>query len=116
MKTTIKFFAALFILLISNNIQAQSSNNECVQTDVQIVYHGDGDMACYDVYVYTSQIVSSIGIDGANDSCTDVDTCVRTLCFSRTNETYEVYIEAQIETDNANCRASRVGAVVTIAP
>ena len=96
MKTTIKFLTALFILLISNNIQAQSSNSECVETDIQIVYHGDGNMACYDVYVYTSQTVSSISIDGANDSCTDVDTCVRTLCFPRTDEAYEVYIEAQI--------------------
>ncbi len=118
MKTTIKFFAILFTLFIANTLQAQSTFNECVEVDMQVIYHGndDDEIACYDVYVYTSSIVNTISIDGANSGCEDTDMCVRTLCFPRTDEAYEVFIGSEIEADNQSCRASRVGAVVTIAP
>jgi len=118
MKTTIKFFAILFILFTVNTLQAQSTSGGCVEVDVQVVYHGndDDETACYDVYVYTSEIVNAISINGADSDCTSTDVCVRTVCFPRTNEAYEVFIATQIYTDsNQNCRTSH-GAVVTIAP
>ena len=118
MKTTIKFFAALLILFTANTLQAQNTSNECVEVDMQVVYNGndDDEVACYDVYVYTSETVDGISIDGNDSDCTNTDVCVRTLCFPRASEAYEVFIGSQISSDdNQNCRGSH-GAVVTIAP
>ena len=118
MKTTIKFFAALLIFFTANTLQAQNTPNECVEVDMQVVYsdNDDNKVACYDVYVYTSETVDAIHIDGSDSDCTNTDVCIRTLCFPRASEAYEVFIGSQISSDdNQNCKSSH-GSVVTIAP